>query len=190
MDTQELKERYAAPPSGEAPQDKAQRLMEEVRQRINEVNSIIRHLPDTVRRTAGLHEYYTIGGILSSGATRVAGGEPQRVLSPQPTYIDRGELRLVARKAGMIEPMIWERFPPRNPQEKAEMTSRLGGYMASRPKPLSEEEANFENYFRIECRSVSRKTGQSYQELLTSVSFKDSIRQEFNDIDTIQLIGI
>lgn len=143
---------------------RAKSLLASARKAIIEYNLIVRHLPQAelsklrlFARLDLLHSEAPLGPVVATTGDespfdfRAAPVPPKTGLRHDYTPPSRAELRLEARRNRVPPPQLWDRFPPANAAERAEMARELARYNARRPagRPLG-----FADFMKAEIRKA------------------------------------
>jgi hypothetical protein len=178
---------------------RAQALVKQIEQNVAELNALLEDLDYTLLRAAGLQVRYAWGGCGSPWAglgTKpiIPEREEHRRATYIPPYVeDREYSRGRLRSQGFPEPMIWERFPPKTPQEEEERIDRIRTYEARKSVKIAREVAKaspFDAWLQVQARKEARVSRREYAVVMKDEEFLERAKNLWNVINTELDLGI
>lgn len=174
-------------------EQRAVELVAEIAAKVVELNTLIEKLTYSQLRSLNLQTRYAWGGCGSPWAG--LGTKPiipereehKRAIYIPPYVEDRDYARARLRGQGFPEPMIWERWPARTPQEEEERIDRLRSY-EGRKKAAREASAPkltpFESWLQVQARKEMRISRRDYASIMRDEEFLERAKRLWNIINT------
>ena len=172
-----------------APQIVAQ--LEAVRRAVEDLNTALEKTSAVTLRAWDMQIRYYLGG--AGGAYAGPGLLPVVPVTKEPPVrrvyvndVDRDHCRALLRGQKMPEPMIWERWPARNAEEKAEEGRRLAQWHSRRGVPTPLKADPFQTYLTNEAKKLSRKSGQPVEMVVKNQEFIERAKSIWDIINNLE----
>ena len=158
----------------------AKDLIQEISDKVKELNSVLAALPPDELRQAELQTRYWFGG---AGSPQAGLGfksiipvneEHQRGKAFQ-SDIDYDHYRKKLRANHVNEAEIWIRFPAKTEDERAERETRMAAWQARRERKILIHDP-FKAYCLAEAKKLSRANGKSIETILSDDKFKQDCK--------------
>jgi hypothetical protein len=155
------------------------------------LNDEVSKLSNDEKRALGLFDRYSLGGI-SSHMTAIRELNP---LGAKPLHVIHGpscsreELRETARRARMAEPMIWERFPARTDEERADEAKRMYEWRKKRPiKDAVEPELSpYQKFLRTQAKRAAKDSGRDFEIILRDPDFLERAKRIWVELESMEI---
>jgi len=176
------------------------RLLSYITQATEKLNALARTLSDESIRKNNLYWGYSLSSI---GNPRIGDPPTAIVLANQERHerivyhssavdtFDRPNARQILRRGKMPEPMIWERWPALNSEEKYEKEQKINAFNAKhRAKDWQEPKANadsLEAFLVRQAKSEAKKYKTTAIALLADAAWSESQTTFFKETMDIEL---
>jgi hypothetical protein len=177
--------------------EKAFALLEAARDAVIALNKILVVQQSHVLWKAGLQIRYGLSGGGHAGADLglkpiIPILEEHRRHVAFSTDIDRDHYRALLRRQRMSEPMIWDRWPARNEDERADQAHRVAAWNAARATPETKKPApppadEFETFLKVEARRSAKILKMPYEVLVADADFRERQKRIFESFKTLEL---